>query len=152
MTITFAGHSFISSADKIEKIVTEQIQNNIIDIESITFYIGGYGDFDRICALACKKIKKEFTGIEVVYVTPYLSLSEQVKIKEMQSFGLCDSSIYPPIENTPPRFAISKRNEWMIENSDLLIAYVEHSYGGAYKSLQIAKRRNKKIINIFDLL
>jgi len=70
----------------------------------------------------------------------------------MQRCGLCDTSIYPPIENVPPKFAISKRNEWMMISADLIIAYVNRSYGGAYKSLQVAKRRKKKIINICNFL
>ena len=81
-----------------------------------------------------------------------MTISEQEKIKEMLNYGLYDSSIYPPIEKVPPKFAISKRNEWMITNSDLIIAYVNHNYGGAYKTLEIAKRRKKKIINIYDIL
>jgi len=132
--------------------VKEQIRNNIIDVKLVTCYLGGYGDFDEICARACRELKQEYDDIEVVYVTPYISLSEQAKIKEMQSYGLCDTSIYPPIENVPLRFAISKRNEWMMTNADLIIAYVNRSYGGAYKSLQVAKRKKKKIINIYDLL
>lgn len=152
MTITFAGHSLITSIDCIKKMVKEQIRNIIVDSEMVVCYLGGYGDFDNICALACKELKREYSGIEVVYIAPYISLSEQAKIKEMQSWGLCDSSIYPPIENVPPRFAISKRNEWMIENADLIIAYVDHNFGGAYKSLQVAKRKKKKIINLYDIL
>jgi len=70
----------------------------------------------------------------------------------MQRCGLCDTSIYPHIENVPPKFAISKRNEWMMISADLIIAYVNRSYGGAYKSLQVAKRRKKKIINICNFL
>lgn len=78
------------------------------------------------------------------------NMSEQKKINEMQRNGMVDASIYPPIENTPPKFAILKRNEWMMRNADMVIAYVKHDYGGAYKSLQIAKREKKKIINICD--
>ena len=151
MAIAFTGHSLISSKNKIKEVVKEQIRNNVIDIESVTCYIGGYGDFDEICASACRELKKEFDNIKIVYVAPYISLSEQSKIREMQRFGLCDTSIYPPIENVPPRFAISKRNEWMMSNADLVIAYVNRSYGGAYKSLQAAKRKKKKIINTYDL-
>ena len=40
----------------------------------------------------------------------------------------------------------------MMTNSELIIAYVNHEYGGAYKALQIAKRKGKKIINIFELV
>ena len=152
MTISFAGHSFIPSKSKVKEMVKEQIIANIIDVKFVTCYIGGYGDFDEICAHACRELKKEYGGIEVVYVTPYISLSEQEKIKTMQSYGLCDTSIYPPIENVPLKFAISKRNEWMMINADLIIAYVNRSYGGAYKSLQVAKRRKKKIINICDFV
>ena len=152
MTITFAGHAVIFSDKNIKEMVKEQIRNNIADVELVTCYIGGYGDFDKTCACACKELKKEYVNIEIVYVTPYISLSEQLKIKEMKSCGLCDTSIYPPIENAPLRFAIAKRNEWMMANSDLIIAYVNHNYGGAYKSLQAAKRRKKKIINICDLI
>ena len=60
-----------------------------------------------------------------------------------------DESIYPDIEKTPPRFAIVKRNEWMINNSDFLIAYVEHNWGGAAKTLEYAKKKKHiKTINI----
>ena len=152
MIITFAGHSFISSKNKVKEMVKEQIRNNIIGIKSVTFYLGGYGDFDEICARVCKDLKKEYSGIEVIYVSPYITLSEQAKIKEMKNRDLCDASIYPPIENVPPKFAISKRNEWMIIKSDLIIAYVNKSYGGAYQSLQVAKRKKKKIINICDFI
>ncbi len=152
MIITFADHSFVPSQNKIKEIVKEQIRNHISNDEFVTFYLGGYGHFDSICAHACRELRQEFSKVELVYVTPYRSLSEQEKIKDMQRMGIYDTSIYPPIENTPPKFAISKRNEWMMANADLVIVYVNRTYGGAYQSLQAAKRKKKKIINICDLL
>lgn len=152
MTITFAGHSAIVSNNRIKELVKEQIRSHITATEPVTCYLGGYGDFDKICACACMELKKDFTGIEVVYVAPYFGLSEQSKIKDMQRQGFCDTSIYPPIENTPPKIAITKRNEWMITRSDLIIAYINHHYGGAYKSVQFARRKKKKVINVFDIV
>jgi len=152
MLLTFAGHSTVSSYDKIKEIVKEQIRNNIINEKYVACYLGGYGDFDKLCACACRELKKDFPSIEVIYVAPYISLSEQTKIKEMQSIGLYDSSIYPPIESVPPRFAIVKRNEWMITSADLVIVYINHCYGGAYKSFEIAKRKKKRIINVCDFI
>ena len=36
-------------------------------------------------------------------------------------------TIYPEgLEYTPRRFAISKRTQWMVQQSDYVIAYVEH--------------------------
>ena len=152
MIISFIGHSFVFPEKEVKEILQEQIINNIPHSTPVTCYTGGYGDFDQICAHVCKGSKKEYQNIEVVYITPYLNQSEQTKIKLMQESGLCDSSIYPPIENIPLKFAILKRNEWMIDNSDMIIAYVNHSFGGAYKSLLFAKRKKKKIINICDFL
>ena len=40
----------------------------------------------------------------------------------------------------------------MMANADMIIAYVNHDYGGAYQSLKVAKRKKKNIINICDLL
>lgn len=60
-----------------------------------------------------------------------------------------DDAIYPDLETVPKRLAIIKRNEWMINNSDFLIAYVDHDWGGAYKTLEYEEKRRKiKIINI----
>jgi len=152
MTITFAGHSVIPYGNKVKETVKEQIRKHITNTEKITCYLGGYGDFDKICACACRELKKEYTDIEIVYVTPYISLSAQQKVKEMERDGLYDTSMYPPIENVPPKFAILKRNEWMMTNADLVIVYINHSYGGAYQSLQVAKRKKKTIINICELI
>lgn len=152
MRISFTGHSSILSGERVKEIVKEQLRENITASEHIICYLGGYGDFDECCALACRELKKEYPTIKLIYVAPYLTLSEQKKIKQMERAGFYDASIYPPIENTPNKFAIIKRNEWMIENADLVIAYVNRSYGGAYKALEIAKRKKKRIINIFNLI
>ena len=48
----------------------------------------------------------------------------------------------------PKRYAILKRNEYMIERADVVIAFVNRNFGGAYKSYDYAKRKNKKIYNL----
>ena len=152
MKISFAGHSKIPSSGEIKKLVKELIRNHIENEKQITCYLGGYGDFDAICACVCRELKTEYVNMELVYVMPYIHISEQVKVKEMIDLGFYDRSVYPPVENTPPKFAILKRNEWMMVNADIIIAYVQHRYGGVYKSLQVANRKKKKVINIYDLL
>ena len=54
-----------------------------------------------------------------------------------------DSTTYPPLEKVPPRYAIVKRNEWMVCESDVVISGVTHSWGGASKTLEFAQRKNK---------
>ena len=150
MIIAFAGHALIASHEAVKAWVKEKIRQSINGAERIVCYLGGYGDFDGICARACKELKEEGIGIESVYVTPYMDLSAQAKYKDAQQSGLYDSVLYPPLEGVPPRFAISRRNEWMMVHADVVIAYVSHTYGGACKALRVAERRKKKIINLCD--
>ena len=43
---------------------------------------------------------------------------------------------------------IIKRNQWVIDNSDILIFYVNSPYGGAYQSYLYAKKKKKQMINL----
>jgi len=52
------------------------------------------------------------------------------------------------IETVHPRFAISWRNKWMIEQSDYVVTYITHSWGGAAQFAEKAKRQKKGIINL----
>ena len=61
---------------------------------------------------------------------------------------LYDDTTYPPLEEVPARFAISRRNEWMVDNADVVVAYVTHDWGGAATTLQYAKRKKKRIISV----
>lgn len=152
MIISFAGHSAIEKKEKVKFAVKEQLRPIISQYISITFYLGGYGDFDEICACACRELKRDLPNIELVYVTPYNTLSEQAKIKELLRLKLYDSSLYPPLEGTINKFAILNRNKWMMSNADLIITYIQYKFGGAYKSVLEAQRRKKKIINIFEII
>ena len=57
-----------------------------------------------------------------------------------------DESLYPPLENVPKRYAISKRNEFMVDNADIVIAYVVFGFGGASKTLRYAEKKRKRTI------
>ena len=152
MMISFVGHAFVANRREVKEKVKKQLRRVLSRSERITCYLGGRGDFDELCAEACRDLKREFGGIETVYVTPDIRLGAQLRIKDMERMGLYDASVYPPIEKTPPRFAIIKRNEWMMESADLIIAYVSHEYGGAFRALRFAKRRKKEIVNLFEEL
>lgn len=152
MIIAFIGHSEIAHQDRVQSAVKEQISGASREAAEVVCYVGGYGDYDEICARACRELKSERGGIEVVYVTPYISPDAQVRIRKMQNDGMIDTSVYPPLECVPPRFAILKRNEWMMKNADLVIAYVKREYGGAYKALCVARRLKKPVINLAEIL
>ncbi|MBE6618588.1 MAG: hypothetical protein E7626_02235 [Ruminococcaceae bacterium] len=149
MTISFLGHSSLPHniflLDKIKSTIIENISYK----DNVIFLCGGYGDFDNLSAKICRSIKKAY-DCEIVLVTPYITLSQQEKLKYIAASDTYDSIMYPPLENIPPRLAIIKRNEWMIDQSDIIIAYVKHKYGGAYRGLEYARRKKKQIINLAE--
>ncbi|MBE6601717.1 MAG: hypothetical protein E7637_04330 [Ruminococcaceae bacterium] len=151
MIITFLGHRSIHTIDEVRKKLEHTIAQNLKSDEKTLFYCGGYGTFDNLCASVCHAFRKRELPCEVVYITPYITESHQKKMKDLLETKLYDSVIYPPLESTPLKYAIIKRNEWMIQQADLIIAYVDHSHGGAYKSLVYAEKKQKKIINLTEL-
>jgi uncharacterized phage-like protein YoqJ len=147
-TITFCGHKDISDRQLILNKLIETLEPYFKGETPLTFYCGGYGAFDSLASEAIDILRKSYpdTYIEKIYVTPYITASCKEKLDTLKNYY--DEIIYPPLENVPLRFAISRRNEWMVDNSDIIIAYVKVSFGGAAKTLEYAKRRKKNIILI----
>ena len=143
MIITFCGHRDFVKTEKIENMLIELLEFFAKERETIDCYCGRYGQFDGFAAECVRKAKKDFENIRNCLIIPYISLSFQEKIKYLNDYY--DEIIYPPLENIPTKYAIIKRNEWMIDKADLLITYVKHSWGGAAKSLEYAKRKNTTI-------
>ena len=62
-----------------------------------------------------------------------------------------DEIIYPPIENSLPKFAVCKRNLWMADCADIVIAYVWRSGNGAAAMLNRAIKKQKTIFDLFSV-
>lgn len=147
MIITFLGHRSLVNGTTLFENVKSIISENINSHEKISFYCGGYGDFDHLCFRACRDVQKNNPNCEIVFVTPYIISS---KLPQNTDVTLYDSILYPPLEKVPPKIAILRRNEWMIDQADLIIAYVTYSHGGAYTGMKYAKRNRKRVINLAE--
>ena len=141
MTVAFCGHAQISQSEKIEKWLYDVTQK-LIEQGATTFYLGGYGAFDSLAASVLREQKKRYSQIELVLVLAYLNTGRDTS-------GY-DSTVYPPLETVPRRFAISHRNRWMVESADVVVAYVLHDWGGAATTLRCAKQKKKQIISYRD--
>lgn len=137
MVITFCGHSRVSEPEKVREWLN-QILDQFIHEEELSFYLGGYGEFDQMAASVVQEKKKLNLNVQSVLVIPYLN--------RKYNDEMYDYTLYPPLETIPPQYAILKRNEWMVSEADVVIAYVTHSWGGAAKTLEYARRRGKEIV------
>lgn len=142
---TFFGHRILNK--DIKDLLTRQIDNLIAEYGVNVFYVGNNGQFDYLVAEVLRKLKSLNPQISYSIVLAYLPERE----KEHNQLSYTET-IYPEgLEDTPPRFAISKRNKWMVQQSEYVIAYVEHSFGGAAQFTEYARKKHRTVINLADL-
>ena len=89
-------------------------------------------------------LRKIYTHIKLYVVLAYLPQ----KKGNYTYYNYLDT-IYPNgLEKVPPKFAIIKRNEWMIDKSDIVVTYVKHDYSCASTFKTMAEKCGKRVINI----
>lgn len=138
---------FIGTHDcySIRKELIEQAIICAINMGIRVFLNGGQGHFDVTCASVLRQIKKRYPSVKSYLIIPYHNF-------HIFNNALFDEIIYPFEEQQDTYFfykrAISERNKVMVEWSSVAISYV-HRDGGAGKTLDYAKRKNLKIIDLF---
>ena len=141
MTVTFCGHSqYVDTGEDEQKILT--LLSQLVGDSPAELFLGGYGAFDDFARKCGRKYQKEHPDTKLVFVTPYINKSAEK--------NMYDEIIYPPIEDKPLKFAIFYRNKWMVENADFVIAYITHTWGGAYQTYKQAKHQKKQIYNLSE--
>lgn len=143
MTCTFFGHKDTpeSVKTKLRETVIDLIENHNADL----FYVGNQGHFDFLAAKTLENLKELYPHIRYYIVLAYMP-------GEKRDSGIdFSSAIYPEgLENVPLRFAIDKRNRWMLDLSEAVVTYVEHNFGGAAKFKELAEKKNKTVINLVE--
>ena len=135
--VTFCGHREVQEPEKVQKWLYETVSGLILEGADV-FYLGGYGEFDRMALSVVNKTKEAHPDVRAILVLPYLDRS--------MDLDAYDGSVYPPLEKVPRRYAISRRNRWMVDQADVVVAYVIHEWGGAATTLRYAEAKKKTII------
>ena len=137
MIITFCGHDNVPDNQKVRDWLSSVLDQFIYE-DNVICYLGGYGTFDRIAASVVREKQKINSTLQAVLVIPYLN-------RKYDESGY-DYTLFPPLESVPPRYAILKRNQWMVTQADVVIAYVTHGWGGAAKTLEYAISKKKTVV------
>ena len=146
MIVTFCGHrDFVETAEA-ENQLTMFLEKYARENVRLVCYNGGYGNFDYFAAKCVQRMQEQYSNIRNCLVLPYI---DQPFLDRIAVFtNRFDETIYPPLENVPRRYAIIRRNEWMVDSADVVIACVKYSWGGAARTLEYARRKKKNIIQI----
>ena len=145
-TVSLFGHREIHDLKRIEEQLILIIKE-IMQIKSyVAFLIGRNGEFDEYAASVIKQLQKDFgkERFDITLVLPY-TVADLEYYEKYYDHIIVPESVY----GVHPKAAITLKNRWMVEQSDLVIAYIERDEGGAYKAIKYAEKLNKKVINLY---
>jgi uncharacterized phage-like protein YoqJ len=141
MTVTFFGHK--DTPKNTEPTLRTTLIDLIENHNAAVFYVGNNGNFDTMVRRQLKDLSHTYP-ITYSVVLAYLPT-------EKNKYDDLTNTIYPEgIESVPKRFAISYRNKWMIQQSDIVVTYVTYTYGGAWQFKALAERQGKMVIELSE--
>ena len=135
----------------LSRALAELIEDLILYHGVTEFWTGGMGSFDGCFASAVFRLKKKYPHIKLILVKPYFS-NKLNTYKEYYERIYDDIIIPDLLSEVHPKSAITKRNHWMAEKSDIVITYVYRNFGGAYAAKKYAAKLGNVIIEINDIL
>ena len=137
---TFFGHRECPDSIKIKlrEVLINIIANHDVDM----FFVGNQGRFDAIVRGVLRELKNEYPQINYAVVLAYMPG------KQTEYDDYSDTMLPEGIEAVHPRYAISWRNNWMLQQSDYVVTYITHSWGGAAKYAARAKCQGKCIYSL----
>ena len=142
------GHR--SVPESIRPHLCNAIEQHITTYGVEEFYVGRYGQFDRMVAQALVDAKAIFPHIRLYLLTPYHPSERPVSLPA----GF-DGSYYPFERAVPKRVAIVAANRAMVDYCDYLIIYASHP-GNTREILDYAQNRALKgsmhILNLADFI
>jgi len=129
--------------------LTDVLEKLIVEENVTIFMTGGMGDFDGKFASAVRTLKRKYSDIKLLLVKSYFS-GELNTNKEYYEYMYDEVVIPDVVAGVHPKSAITKRNKWMVEESDYIVSYVTRDFGGAYTAIKYAIKLGKKIISISE--
>lgn len=147
-TVAFFGHRYIDKTLRLEELLEEKIKRLIDEKEYVEFLVGRNGEFDILVSSVIHKIRKTYRNDNnsLTLVLPYLTAEYNNNKKYFEEY-YSDVEISYSASKSHPKSAIQIRNREMVDRADLIISYIEHNQGGAYKTVKYAMENNKEIIN-----
>lgn len=158
------GYDYNSPKNKEIKKRLEEACKNLIQSEGVdTFIVGGALGIDQMAFDVVYSLKETY-DLKIVVAIPFKNQASKWPISSVNYYNSqlskADSLVYV---DTLERYAIKgytigdyypakmqKRNEYMVDNSDFIIAYFDGSKGGTANCLKYWERvKDSKPINIF---
>ncbi len=140
LSCCFIGHKDCTGAIRTNLLKT--IESLIKEKNVTKFYVGTQGSFDRLVYDVLCDLESIYK-IEINVVLAYLNDNCEEKYYDITK------SVYPDeLTKIPLRFAIRKRNSYMIDKSDYVICYMNDTFSNTFTNVKEAVKKKKQIINL----
>ncbi len=139
MICTFFGHR---DAPNGVSIALHTTLLDLIENKGVTqFYVGNNGLFDEMVIHELIQIEKIYPHITWAVVLSHIPIGK--------TYGY--NTVFPDnIELVLPKYAIDKRNRWMLQQAQFVVMYVKYPFGGAAKYAHLAIVGKKTVINLAE--
>lgn len=141
----FTGHRVLYSDFNKNKLIA--IVEKLIKENYDTFLVGMAIGFDTECLKILIELKNKY-NIKTVACIPcknqYAKFNKKQKQEYFELIEKVDEKIVLAEEYTPNCMKV--RNEFMVKNSSVVVAYLKKDFGGTNQTVKFAEKLGKKII------
>lgn len=139
------GEEKLKVAVRLREIIADQIKDGIV------FYgAGGARGFDALAAQTVLDMKKEYPQLRMILVLPCKEQTRGWRSENIAGYEdikrRSDKAVYVSREYTPD--CMHRRNCHLVEHSGTCICYLTRSSGGTTYTVDYARRRGLRIINV----
>lgn len=150
-TVSFFGHREINNIIETESKLGKIIRNLLRQKEYAEFLVGRDGKFDLLVSSTIKRVTENccYGNSDHVLVLPYMK-AEYKNNKQNYNDYYDEIEVCSESSSAHYKSAIYIRNMNMVDRSNMIVCYIRHNSGGAYKAVQYAKKKSVEICNIAD--
>ena len=150
-TACFTGHRNISISEK--TMVKQQLLielENLIEKGITYFGTGGALGFDTLAAQTVLSLKKEYPKIKLILVLPCKEQTRGWQETDIKIYNhiLNQADMVVYISQWYYRGCMHARNRHLVNYSDICICYLTAPTGGTAYTVQYAKQKGLRIINV----
>ena len=119
-----------------------------------TFMTGGAIGFDTLAAREVIRFRMTHSDVRLVLVLPCIEQDAKWNEAQKESYNftlsVADEIVYVSEEYT--KSCMAKRNSYLAEHADLVIAYLNRKNSGAAQTVRMAESLNKRVYNLFPAI
>ena len=151
MKVAFIGHRIVEDREKLKTHLETIIEELIVKESADTFLFGSKGMFNALCYEVVSALKIKYTSIRRIYVRAEYEHIDSAYTKYLLTFF--EDTFYPMQVHGAGTVSYIKRNQVMIDMSDILVVYYDTEYvstaqrhSGTKIAVAYANKKNKRIV------